>query len=154
VKVYRHQPKGTRFYVLILFSAVLLGLNVMILPGQEELPVKVFTLLLTLAWLAVTIDSLAARVVVEEEGIGIFSIIFKRFTRWTEITEVNFGQKWVFGSFMPEHIVMTYKTDSGQKTTTMTLHNDIKNWKELLSDIVSNAPSNALPGDIKALKSQ
>lgn len=150
MKVYRHQPKGSRFYVLILFSAVLLGLSVMILPGREALQVKVFTLLFTLAWLAVTIDSLAARVVVEEAGIGIFSVVFKSFARWTEITEVNFGQKWVLGSFMPEHIVLTYKTDSGKKTTTMTLHNDIKNWKELLSDIVFNAPSNSLPEDIKS----
>lgn len=150
MKVYRHQPKGSRFYVLILFSVLLLGLSVMIVPGQEELPVKVFTLLFTLAWLAVTIDSLAARVVVKDEGIGIFSIVFKSFTRWAEITEVNFGQKWIFGSFMPEHIILTYKTDQGQKTATMTLHNDIKNWKDLLSDIVSNVPSNALPEDIKS----
>lgn len=153
MKVYRHEPKGTRFYILLLFSAVLLGLNVMILPGKEELPVKVFTLLFTLAWLAVTVDSLAARVVVEEDRIGIFSIIFKKSARWTEITEVTFGQRWVLVTFMPEHIILTYKTDTDKTSATMTFHNDIKNWRELLSDIVANAPPNSLPGDIKSLKS-
>lgn len=148
MNVYRHEPKGARIYVILLFSTVLLVLNGMILPGNEALPVKIFTLLFTLGWLAVTVDSLAARVVVDEKGIGIFSVLFKKFTSWAEITEINFGDKWVLGSFMPEHIVITYKTDQGNKFGTMTLHNDIKNWNDLLDDIVNHAPSDVVPAGI------
>lgn len=150
MKVYYHEPKGARFYVILVFSAVLLGLNIMILPGKEEMPVKAFTLLFTLAWLAVTVDSLAARVVVDEKGVGVFSMLFKKFAGWTEITEVNFGERWVMGTFMPEHITICYKTDRDKNISTMTLHNDLKNWQELLRDIVSNAPPGVLPGDIKS----
>lgn len=150
MKVYRHQPKGARFYILLVFSAVLLALNAVILPGKEELPVKAFVLLFTLAWLAVTVDSLLAKVVVDERGIGIFSILFKKFAGWAEITEVNFGERWVLGTFMPEHIIICYKTGPHKKTAAMTLNNDLINWKELLKDIVSNAPPGALPGNIKS----
>lgn len=144
MKIYRHELKGPRFYILLIFSAVLLGLNAVILPGEEELPVKAFSLLFTLAWLAVTADSLAAKVVVDEKGIGIFSVFFKKFAAWKEITEIRFGEKWVMGTYMPEHIIISYKNDPDCKTSTMTLHNDLKNWHELLKD-----PPGAVPDKIK-----
>lgn len=149
MKVYRHAPKGTRFYVLILFSLVLLGLNVIILPGQEALPVKLFTFLFTAVWLVVTIDSLAARVVLDEEGIGLLSMMCKRFVRWSEITEVSFGHRWVLGTFMPEHITICSKTGTGKTAAPITLHNDLKNWNELLGEIVRHAPSKAVSRDLK-----
>lgn len=145
MKVYYHEPKGVRFFTLLAFSAALLALNVLILPGQEALPVKAFILLFTLAWLAVTVDSLAGKVVVDEKGVGVFSILFRKFVGWNEITEISFGDRWVMGTFMPEHIIICYKTDGDKKTSTMTLHNDLKNWQGLLNDIVSYAPPGFCP---------
>lgn len=148
MKVYRHEPKGVRFFVLLAFSVLLLGLNVVILPGQEELPVKAFSLLFALGWLAVTVDSLLARIVVDEEGIGMVSFLSKRFVGWQEITGVNLGRRWVMGTFMPEHVIIDYKKEDGQ-TAAVTLHSDLKNWRELLGDIVLKAPPAAVSREVK-----
>lgn len=150
MKVYRHVPKGTRFYVQVLFLAILLALNIAILPAQEELPVKVFTLLFTLAWLAVTIDSLTARVVVDEKGIAFISVMCKKFASWKDITDVSLGHRWILGTFMPEHVIVCYKEAPGKEKCTITLHNDLNNWKDLLGDIVANTPARAVSGEVKS----
>lgn len=150
MKVYRHKPGGSRFYVLMLFSVVLLALNIIILPGREELPVKIFTILFTLGWLAVTLDSLAVKIVVDQQGIGAFSPMCKKFAPWRDIVEVKLGHRWILGTFMPEHIIICYKNEPGKENLAITLHNDVGNWQELLRDITANAPSRAISEEVKA----
>lgn len=149
MKVYRHELKGVRFAVMLLFFIVLLTLNILILPGEEELPVKVFVAVFTLLWLAFTVDSLAARIEVDDRGIGQYSWLFKRHIGWDEVCGVRFGQRWVLGTFMPRHVIIEYKEGSRDETRTITLHGDMNDWEDLIGRVVVLAPAGVIDPDVR-----
>lgn len=149
MNIYHYRLWGTRFVVILAFFLVLLALNFYILPGDEALPVKIFCALFTLAWLAFIVDSLSASIIVDEKGISVNSWLFKKKVLWEEIDAVKLGQRWVMFTFMPPHVIIDYEKENQREPASLTLHNDIRDWRGLLAEIIARAPRRAISADVR-----
>lgn len=149
MSIYHYRLWGTRFAIIMIFFIVLVALNIYILPGGEAFAVKLFCAAFTVAWLAFIVDSLAARIIVDEKGISQVSWLFKKKVIWSDVRNVDFGQKWVMASYMPRHVVIQYKKEGQRETSTLTLNDDIRGWRDLLADVIAYAPRRVISANVR-----
>lgn len=149
MNIYHYRLWGTRFVAILAFFLALLTLNFYILPGDEALPVKIFCAFFTLAWLAFIVDSFAASIIVDDKGISVNSWLFRKKVLWNEICAVNLGRSWVMFTFMPPHVIIQYEKENQRELGTLTLHNDIRGWRELLAEVIARAPRRSISADVR-----